>query len=134
MAWLYLLDTNTASYIIKGSRPVDGHLARVPMSQIAISAVTEGELRFGAARLPQAAHLHRIVEEFFRRVTILPWDSGAARQYADLRSTLERKGQPMGNLDMMIAAHALALDLVLVTNDQAFRRIKHLKVEDWTKR
>ncbi len=57
MVWLYLLDTNTASYIIKGSRPaVDGHLARVPMSQIAISAVTEGELRFGAARLPQAAH------------------------------------------------------------------------------
>ena len=134
MACQYLLDTNTASYIIKGNKPaVDRHVAEVPMAQIAISAVTEGELRFGAARLPQAAHLHRIMEEFCLRVTILPWDSNAARQYGYLRAMLEREGQPMGNLDMMIAAHALALSVLLVSNDQAFRRIKKLKVEDWTK-
>jgi tRNA(fMet)-specific endonuclease VapC len=135
MDYHYLLDTNTASHIIKGNRPeLDQHLAKIPMARIAISAVTEGELRFGAVRLPHAAHLHRLLEEFFLRVAILPWDSGAARQYGHLRAALEREGRPMGNLDLMIAAHALALELVVVTSDQAFRRIKGLKVEDWTKR
>jgi tRNA(fMet)-specific endonuclease VapC len=131
----YLLDTNTASYIIKGNRPaVDRRLASAPVAWVAISAVTEGELRFGAARLPGAAHLHRIIEEFFLRVAILPWDSGAASQYGGLRAALEREGRPMGNLDLMIAAHALALGLTLVTNDAAFGRIRGLKVENWTKR
>jgi tRNA(fMet)-specific endonuclease VapC len=65
-------------------------------------------------------------------VAILPWDSDAARKYGQLRAVLERDGQPMGNLDVMIAAHALAVGAVLVTNDQAFARIKKLKVEDWT--
>lgn len=135
MDYQYLLDTNTASYIIKGNRPaLDQHLAKVPMALVAISAVTEGELRFGAARLPHAAHLHRVLEEFFLRIAILPWDSSAARRYGELRADLEREGRPMGNLDMMIAAHALALELTVVTGDQAFRRIKKLKVEDWAKK
>jgi tRNA(fMet)-specific endonuclease VapC len=108
-------------------------LARAPVAQLAISAVTEGELRFGAARLPQATRLHSLIEDFFLRVTILPWDSDAARQYGQLRATLEREGRPMGNLDMMIGAHALALGAVLVSNDHAFARIEGLKVEDWTK-
>ena len=130
----YLLDTNTASCIIKGnSLAVDRHLVRVPMAQVSISAITEGELRFGAARLPQATRLHGLLEEFFPRVTILAWDSAAARQYGQLRAYLEKQGQPMGSLDLMIGAHALALDLVLVTHDRAFRRIKKLQIEDSTK-
>ncbi len=130
----YLLDTNIASCIIKGNSPaVDRHLVKVAMAQLAISAVTEGELRFGAARLPHATRLHNIIEDFFLRVAILPWDSDAAQEYGQLRGMLEREGQPMGNLDTMIAAHALALDAVLVTNDHAFRRIKKLKVVDWTR-
>ena len=134
MAARYLLDTNVASCIIKGNSPaVDRRLVKVAMAQLAISAVTEGELRFGAARLPHAARLHNMIEDFFLRVAVLPWDSDAARQYGQLRATLERDGQPMGNLDTMIAAHALALDAVLVTNDHAFARIKKLKVVDWTK-
>jgi tRNA(fMet)-specific endonuclease VapC len=134
MEMRYLLDTNMASFVIKGnSAAVDRQLVRVPMAQLAISAVTEGELRFGAARLPQATRLHAMIEDFFLRVAVLPWDSDAAQQYGQLRAALEREGQPMGNLDAMIGAHALALDAVLVTNDRAFRRIKKLKVEDWTK-
>ena len=85
------------------------------------------------ARRPDATHLQTVVNEFLLRMTILPWDSEAAQQYGLLRATLERQGRPMGNLDMMIGAQALASDLVLVTNDQAFKRIKQLKVEDWTK-
>lgn len=134
MATLYLLDTNIASAIIKGNSPaVDRRLVKVPMAQLAISAVTEGELHFGAARLPNAARLRAMIEDFFLRVAILPWDSDAARQYGQLRSALQRGGQPMGNLDVMIAAHALAVGAVLVTNDHAFTRIKELKIEDWTK-
>jgi len=130
----YLLDTNIASCIIKGNSPaVDRRLVKVAMAQLAISAVTEGELRFGAARLPHAARLHSLIEEFLLRLAILPWDSDAARQYGQLRATLEREGQPMGNLDVMIAAHALAVNAVLLTNDHAFVRIKKLKIEDWTK-
>jgi|SRR5580658_9438085 tRNA(fMet)-specific endonuclease VapC len=134
LAALYLLDTNVASCIIKGNSPaVDRRLVKVPMAQLAVSAVTEGELRFGAARLPQAVRLHSMIEDFFLRLAILPWDSEAARQYGHLRAMLEREGQPMGNLDVMIAAHSLAVGAVLVTSDQAFARIKKLKIEDWTK-
>jgi tRNA(fMet)-specific endonuclease VapC len=77
--------------------------------------------------------LHAMIEDFFLRVAIFPWDSDAARQYGQLRATLERDGEPMGNLDLMIAAQALAVGAVLVTNDQDFTRIKKLKIEDWTK-
>jgi tRNA(fMet)-specific endonuclease VapC len=130
----YLLDTNIASFVIKGNIPaVRRRIVQVPMAQLAVSAVTEGELRYGAARRPDAARLRTIVDEFLLRMTILPWDSEAARHYGQIRAALERKGQPMGNLDTMIGAHALALGAVLVTNDRAFTRIRELKVEDWTK-
>jgi tRNA(fMet)-specific endonuclease VapC len=124
-----LLDTNVASYIIKGNVPsVDHWLARVPVANVFISTVTEAELRYGVARLPDATRLGTLVEDFLRTVTILPWDSEAAKQYGWLRATLEREGRPMGNLDMMIGAHALAAGAVLVTNDRAFTRIKNLKL------
>lgn len=133
MASQYLLDTNTASYIIKGNVPaVRRRLVRVPMARVFLSAVSEGELRFGVARRPGATKLEQMVEEFLLRVAILSWDSKAARHYAQLRAELESIRQPMGNLDMMIAAHALAADMVLVSNDRAFARIKKLKSEDWT--
>jgi tRNA(fMet)-specific endonuclease VapC len=64
---------------------------------------------------------------------VLPWNSDVARSYADLRAELERRGITMGNLDLMIAAQALAENAILVSNDRAFRRIKQLQIEDWTK-
>jgi tRNA(fMet)-specific endonuclease VapC len=125
----HLLDTSVASYIIKGNVPsVDRWLAKVPVADVFISTVTEAELRYGVARLPDATRLGTLVEDFLRTVTILPWDSEAAKQYGLLRSTLEREGRPMGNLDMMIGAHALAVGAVLVTNDRAFSRIKNLRL------
>ena len=128
----YLLDTNTASYIIRDDTPsVRRRLVKTPVNQLAISAVTESELRYGVARRRDASTLRAIVSEFLLRMTILPWDSMAAECYGELRATLEREGQPMGNLDLMIAAQALATDLILVSNDQAFRRVKGLTVENW---
>ncbi len=133
MTVAYLLDTNIASYIIKGNVPaVRRKLLRIPMEQIFISSITEAELRYGVARRPGAVTLERIVEEFLLRVTTLPWDSQAARHYASLRAEIERIGQPMGNLDLMIAAHALSVGALLVTSDRAFSRIKKLKIENWT--
>lgn len=131
---LYLLDTNTASFVIKGNIPrVRQRLARVPMEEVAISTVTEAELLFGIARRPEATRLKLVVREFLVRVKVLPWDSQAAGAYADLRAALERQGSPMGNLDLMIAAHALALGARLISSDRVFRNVKGLKVEDWSK-
>jgi tRNA(fMet)-specific endonuclease VapC len=130
----YLLDTNTASYVIKGNFPrVRERLLKVPMVEVGISVVTEAELRFGVARRPEAVTLQRVVEEFLLRVEVLPWNSEAAREYARIRALLEKDGEPMGNIDLMIAAQALAAEVVLVTHDHVFRRVKGLKVEDWSK-
>jgi tRNA(fMet)-specific endonuclease VapC len=103
------------------------------MHQVGISAVTEGELRFGAVRLPSATRPHALVEEFLIRVVVHPWDSAAAKAYADLRFRLERDGKTLGNLDMIIAAHALASGRVLVTHDRALARVRGLDIENWTK-
>ena len=134
MAIRYLLDTNTASYIIKGNMPrVRDRLSRVPISEVGISAVTEAELRFGVARMPQPSRLALAIEEFIIRLEILAWGSEAAKQYATLRADQEKKGEPMGNLEMMIAAQALAADAILVTHDRVFKRIRDLRAEDWSK-
>jgi tRNA(fMet)-specific endonuclease VapC len=134
MSVRYMLDTNMASYVIKGNVPqVREVLRRIPMQEVGISVVTEAELRFGVARKPQVGSLQRAVEEFLVRVEILPWESAAATHYAELRSSLEDSGAPMGSLDMMIAAHALAVGAILVSHDRVFHRVKRLKLEDWTK-
>ena len=129
-----LLDTNTASYVIKGNIPlVRQRLVKAPVGQTVISVITEAELRFGVARLPHSVRLALAVDEFLLRVEILPWDSAAAQKYAGLRAIFETIGEPMGNLDLMIAAQALAIDAILVSNDRVFRRIKGLRMEDWSK-
>jgi tRNA(fMet)-specific endonuclease VapC len=134
MAVRYLLDTNTASYVIKGNFPrVRERLLKIPMANVGISVVTEAELRFGVARRPEATTLKSVVEEFLLRVELLPWNSDAAQHYARIRAALEKDGEPMGNLDLMIGAQAVAMGAVLVTHDHVFRRVKGLKVEDWTK-
>jgi tRNA(fMet)-specific endonuclease VapC len=129
----YLLETNAASYAINKKSPaMDRHLAKVPMAELGISAVTEGELRYGAAR-SGSAPLQATVEQFLLGLVVFAWGSEAAGQYGELRAALEREGKLMGSLDMMIAAHALALGLILITNDRAFGRIKKLRTEDWTR-
>jgi tRNA(fMet)-specific endonuclease VapC len=134
MAVRYILDTNSVSYIIKGNFPrVRERLLTIPMDEVGVSVITEAELRFGVARLPQATRLGIIVEEFLVRVEVLAWDSAAAQHYARLRAALKANGEPMGNMDLMIAAQALAVGAVLVTNDRVFRRLSGLKIDDWSK-
>ena len=130
---VYMLDTNIASYVIKGNRPsVDRMLGRVGPECVCISVITEAELRFGTARRPDSLRIAERVADFLAIVDVLPWDSAAAKQYAQLRATLERTGTVMANLDLMIAAHVLACGVTLVTNDHAFRRVDGLTVVDWS--
>jgi tRNA(fMet)-specific endonuclease VapC len=129
-----LLDTNTASYAIKGNLPrVRERLQKIALAEVAISVITEAELRFGVLRLPGAKRLAIVVEEFLRFIDIRPWDPAAAQNYGQLRASIEQQGRPMGNLDLMIAAHSLALGTILVSSDRVFRRVKELKLEDWTR-
>jgi tRNA(fMet)-specific endonuclease VapC len=132
---LYMLDTNTASYIIKGKPSiVKEHLLNVPMETLCISAVTEAELLRGVAKKPEAKHLPLAVNEFLLRVDVLPWDSETAKTYAQLRTICEKEGKPLGTMDMLIAAHSVAVDATLITNDKAFYNMEHhLMLQDWTK-
>lgn len=129
----YLLDTNAASHIAKDIIPsVTRQFNRVKTATVAISVISEAELLFGLAKKPEARQVASAVRGFLSGITILPWDSNSAGQYAHIRAMLQRQGNTLGGMDMMIAAHALAEDAVLVTNDAAFRQIQHLKTEDWT--
>lgn len=129
----YLLDTNVASHVIRGDRPlISQRLASLPIEEIAISAVTEGELLYGLARRNYPAMLTERVRQFLLRVDVLAWDRDVTRTYADLRAACEAKGVPLAPLDMMIAAQAVAADAVLVTNDKAFSRVPdRLRTENW---
>ncbi len=109
-------------------------MRKVPMASVCISSITQAELLHGVARKPEAKRLPIAVKEFLIRVDIMPWDSDAAEAYARLRTSCESEGTPLGTMDMLIAAHSVAVGAVLVTNDQAFYKVKHhLSLEDWTR-
>jgi tRNA(fMet)-specific endonuclease VapC len=130
-----MLDTNTASSIIKGEpAAVRAHLLKVPMVSVCVSSITQAELLHGVAKKPEAKRLSIAVREFLLRVEIMPWDSDAAEAYAKISASCESQGTPLGTMDMLIAAHCVAIRATLVTSDQAFYKIKHrLSLEDWTK-
>lgn len=128
----FMLDTNIASHIIKGpGAALRARLRATPLTDTCVSAITEGELLFGLARKPEATALGEAVASFLKHVEVLPWDSAAAAAYGPLRARLEAARTPLGNLDTLIAAHALAAGCVLVTNDRAFGRATDLTAEDW---
>ena len=132
MTALYLLDTNTVSQLIKRHPQVTQRLLAAPMHKICISAITAGELAFGLAKRPQALALKAAVDEFLRRVEVLPWDEAVAQTYGTLRAQLQSQGTPLAALDMQIAAHALHLKATLVSSDRAFDQVTDLLMEDWT--
>lgn len=128
----YMLDTNTVSHLLKQHPAVARRIIAVPMASLCISAITEGELLFGLAKRPAAKQLHLAVREFLRRVEVLPWDSIAAEHYGSVRADMARQGKVLAPLDLLIAAHALSVDAVMVTNDQAISQMVNLHIEDWT--
>lgn len=127
-----LLDTDTCIYLINRDRPqVLARLRRFHPTSIAISSLTLAELAWGVAKSGSPRN-RAALESFIASFTVLPFDANAAFAYGDLRARLQRAGTPIGPMDMLIAAHALALDLTLVTNNEReFRRVPELRIENW---
>lgn len=123
-----MIDTNTVSYIVKGKSPAArAKLAGLQSNQIAcISAITEGELRYGLAKSPNGPALRVSIEAFFTKLQILPWGRDEAVAYGQVRARQEAAGKTLGNLDMLIAAHAISVNAILVTNDKAFAHVPDL--------
>jgi tRNA(fMet)-specific endonuclease VapC len=129
---LYLLDTNIISFAMKGSAAVDARLSQLDPADWAISAISHAEICYGLALRPQATQLAALAQAFLDASTTLPWDALAAERHGALRAHLRLSGTPIGDFDEMIAAHALALGAVLVTNNtRHFDRVPGLLSEDW---
>jgi tRNA(fMet)-specific endonuclease VapC len=134
MARLHLLDTDIASYVIDRRFPgVDRRLKRLPADSVAISVITRAELMYGLAAIEAQHRLHAGVHMFLATIRCLDWDARAADLYASIRHRLTVAGQKIDELDMMIAAHALAVDAVLVTNNvRHYKRVRpQLNIENW---
>lgn len=125
---IYLLDTNMVSYIVKGrSLAASDRLVGLSGKEIAaVSAITVAEVRYGLARKPSATALKSLMDSFFASIQVFPWGAEEAEAYGILRARLENKGVSLGNMDMMIAAHAVVLEATLVTNDKAFAQVEEL--------
>ncbi len=130
----FLIDTDTCIYTLKQNRTVLEHLLAQSREDVAVSVITEAELRTGAAKSTSAAKTLRLVENFLRPIGIIEFTSQDAVSYAHVRARLERAGTPIGPLDTLIAAQAVARKLVLVSNNEReFSRVAGLRIENWTR-
>ena len=131
----HMLDTNTCIYIIKRKPAmVIERFQKTKVSQIGISSITLSELLYGVSKSSKPEQNQIALAQFVSPLEILPYDDEAAQYYVDLRADLEKRGTPIGSLDMLIAAHALSLSGTLITNNEKeFKRIPNLKIDNWVK-
>ena len=128
----FLLDTDICIYLLKQHPLVLASFARHPMSDIGISTITVAELEFGVAKSGSTKN-KKTLDSWLSLLQQPPFDSRASRAYGQVRAELESKGTPIGPLDTLIAAHAIALSLTLLTNNvREFQRISGLNIENWT--
>lgn len=126
-----MLDTDTVSYALRGAGRVSERLLEHRPSQLCISSISFAELRFGA-ELRQSQRLERLIDAFAATMDVSPFDSKAADQFGTVAAALRRRGAPIGHMDALIAAHALALGLTLVTNNtRHFDQVSGLRTENW---
>ncbi len=131
---MYLLDTDISIYLLKGAIPAAAERLRgLDSSQVATTAITAAEIRYGAVHSARPkANLERVAL-FLAPLAVLPFDDAAAAQFASLKHDLLSTGRPIGAMDMLIAAIAIAGGHVLVTNNEReFRRVAGLEIENWT--
>jgi len=131
----YMLDTNMCIYIAK-HRPseIRARFERLKPGQLVMSAITYGELYYGASKSSQQASALAQLRELVQDVPVAELDSRASEAYGEIRAALEKEGRLIGNNDLWIGAHALALNLTLATNNEReFKRIPGLSLENWTK-
>jgi len=129
----YLIDTNICIYIMNNHpAAVLEKFKQVQVGDIGISSITVSELYYGACKSNRMKHNFDRLEEFLYPFDILNYDENASREYGKIRARLEKKGLVIGPLDMLIAAHALSLQRIIITNNaKEFKRINSLRVENW---
>ena len=130
----YLLDTNIVSYFVKGVSAglVQRMRIGLDVQDIAISAITRAELRYGVEMMDKFDKRRKRVDLLLKELSALPWSVEAADEFGRLKAYLRRNGTPVGEFDTQIAAHALADKLILVThNIRHFEKVPDLKLEDW---
>ncbi len=130
---MYMLDTDICSYILK-ERPISPleKFSTIRTSWMTVSIITVAELLYGVTRSPNKKIDIIVIDKFLSRLKVLNWDREAASEYAKLRVLLEKNGKISGNMDMMIAAHALSVNATLVSNNlRHFASVPKLKTENW---
>ena len=128
----YMLDTDISSYIIKRRPATLVEKFEAYAETLNVSVITAAELRFGAEKAGRPK-LTELIEAYLERLAILDWTNEVTTHYARIRSELERSGKPIGNMDLLIAAHAVAQGMTLVTNNiKHFSSVAGLKVEVWS--
>lgn len=129
----YLLDTNICIYIQRQRPPeVLAHFQKLKSGEAVISVITWGELLYGAEKSQYRSKVLHLLEEFAALVPVMPIPESAGQTYGVIRAALEAKGEPIGNNDLWIAAHAKTSGLVLITNNEReFVRVPGLKVKNW---
>lgn len=130
-----MFDTNICIYIIKRKPPaIIERFKQTEISQIGISSITLSELFYGVSKSSRPEQNQMALTQFVAPLEILSYGDEAAQYYGDIRAYLEKKGTPIGSLDMLIAAHALSTGSTLITNNEKeFIRIPNLKIENWVK-
>jgi tRNA(fMet)-specific endonuclease VapC len=127
----FMLDTDTVSFALRGQGRVAATLLEQSPSDLCMSSLTLAELRFGA-EVKRSRKLHRLIDTFAESVPAVPFDAEAARRFGLVATALARAGTPIGVVDTLIAAQALALGTTLVShNTQHFTRVSGLKLENW---
>jgi pilT protein domain protein len=128
----YMLDTDISSYLIRGDHPEVTDAFRQHFPDVCISAITAAELQYGAQKR-KSQLLTRNVNAYCNLVPICEWTREAAETYAEMRVELEKHGTPVGSMDMLIAASAIAEGAILITNNIAhFSKIGKLRIENWS--
>src|SRR5438270_10826712 len=128
----FLLDSDTCIYALKQNDTIIQRLLSTPREDVMVSVITEAELRTGAAKSSSPVKTLRLIENFLGPLTMVEFTSADAIAYATIRARLERAGTPIGPLDTLIAAQALARGLTVVSNNEReFRRVAGLGVENW---
>jgi tRNA(fMet)-specific endonuclease VapC len=131
MSLAFMLDTDSVSFALRGEGRVGAKILEHRPSELCISAITLAELRFGAERR-KSPKLDASIAAFAGNIAVLPFDDRCAGIFGVIGSDLAARGSPIGGLDVLIAAHAVALDLTLVTNNlKHFRRVRGLRTETW---
>ena len=130
---MYMLDTNTCVYLMSSKHPdLARKIASIPVEDICISTITQAELEFGVSKSHSIVKNAQALAKFISTISVIGFDTEAAEAYGVIRADLERKGNTIGHMDLLIAAHAKSQGYIIVTNNiREFSRVDGLVIENW---